>query len=53
MAYIIRLRPYTAVMQNGDELPIPVKKYRQVLEALEHMYQHPCTGADTGSGGRT
>lgn len=52
MAYIIRLRPYAAVMQNGDELPIPVKKYRQVLEALEHMYQHPCTGADTGSGGR-
>ena len=41
VAYITLVRPYCAVLENGEEIPIPVKKLREVRESLSARYGTP------------
>lgn len=40
--YITQIRPYCAVLADGQEVPIPVKKFREVREKLAVHYNTPC-----------
>ena len=38
-AYISQIRPYEITMADGSQIPIPVKKYREIRENLAQVYE--------------
>lgn len=38
--YVAEIEAYMITMTNGDEIPVPVKKYTWVLEKLESYYEN-------------
>ena len=40
-AYITLVRPYCAVLENGEEIHIPVKRLREVRESLSALNGTP------------